>query len=57
VVDHKEAIAQFANYLNDILQFLLLPGAISESASPTKKEAGHFYYGASSKKIAHHNLT
>jgi hypothetical protein len=39
VVDHKEAIAQFASHLNDILQFLLLPGAMSESASPTKKEA------------------
>jgi hypothetical protein len=38
VVDHKEAIANFASHLNDILQWLLVPGAIAEGA-PTKKEA------------------
>ena len=39
VVDHKEAIAHFASHLNDILQWLLVPGVLAESAPPTKKEA------------------
>lgn len=40
VVDHKEAIAQFAAHLNDILQWLLVPGGVlTESTAPTKKEA------------------
>jgi hypothetical protein len=39
VVDHKEAIAQFATHLNDILQLLLGISVMDGSATPTKKEA------------------
>jgi hypothetical protein len=37
--EHRETVAYFASHLNDILQWLLLPGAPKHHVEPTKKEA------------------